>query len=147
MKTTWLILWYSFGMKLDKGYVSLLRNSHLTFCWSLTITPSPVHRMNCSQMYLYYYNDIIISPMASQITGVLIIYSTVCAGEDQRKHQSSAPLASVRKIHRWPVNSLPAHRANNAEHFSILWRRHDDWLSPFYMLGWVSFKGSHPIRI
>ena len=29
---------------------------------------------------------------ASQITGVLIVYSTICSGADQRKHQSSASL-------------------------------------------------------
>ena len=46
-----------------------------------------------------------ISAMASQITGVLIVYSTVCSGADQRKHQSSASLAFVRGIHRWTVNS------------------------------------------
>ena len=34
-----------------------------------------------------------------------IIYSTVYAGADQRKHQSSASLAFVRGIHRGPVNS------------------------------------------
>ena len=45
------------------------------------------------------------SAMASQITGVGIIYSTVCSGADQRKHQSSASLAFVREIHRWAVNS------------------------------------------
>ena len=28
-----------------------------------------------------------------------------CSGPDQRKHQSSASLAFVREIHRWPVNS------------------------------------------
>ena len=43
--------------------------------------------------------------MASQITTVLIVYSTVCPGPDQRKHQSSASLAFVRGIQRWPVNS------------------------------------------
>ena len=43
--------------------------------------------------------------MASQFTGVSIVYSTVCLGADKRKHQSSASLAFVRKIHRWPVNS------------------------------------------
>ena len=43
--------------------------------------------------------------MASQITSVSIVYSTVCSGADQRKHQSSASLAYVRGIHRWPVNS------------------------------------------
>ena len=46
------------------------------------------------------------STMASQITGVPIVYSTVCTGADQRKHQSSTSLVFVRGIHRWPVNSL-----------------------------------------
>ena len=45
------------------------------------------------------------SAMASQITGVSLVWSTVCSGSDQRKHQSSASLAYVRGIHRWPVNS------------------------------------------
>ena len=52
-----------------------------------------------------HYTDIIMSAVASQITCVLIIYSTVCSGADQREHQSSASLAFVRGIHRWPVNS------------------------------------------
>ena len=43
--------------------------------------------------------------MASQITGAKIVYSTVCSGADSRKRQSSASLAFVRGIHRWPVNS------------------------------------------
>ena len=51
------------------------------------------------------YNDVIISAMASQITRLTIVYSTVYLGEDQRKHQSSASLAFGRGIHRWPVNS------------------------------------------
>ena len=42
--------------------------------------------------------------MASQITSLAIVYSTVYSGADQRKHQSSASLAFVRGIHRWPVN-------------------------------------------
>ena len=45
------------------------------------------------------------SAMASEITGVSIVCSTVCSGADQRKHQSSASLAFVRVIHRWPVDS------------------------------------------
>ena len=43
--------------------------------------------------------------MASQITSLTIVYSNVHSGADQRKHQSSASLAFVRGIHRWPVNS------------------------------------------
>ena len=47
------------------------------------------------------YSDVTISAMASEITSLTIVYSTVYAGEDQRRHQSSASLASV----RGPVNS------------------------------------------
>ena len=45
------------------------------------------------------------SSMASQITSLTIVYSTVYSGADHRKHHSSAPLAFVRGIHRGPVNS------------------------------------------
>ena len=51
------------------------------------------------------YRDVIIGAMASQITSLAIVYSTVYSGADQRKHQSSASLAFVWGIHRWPVNS------------------------------------------
>ena len=43
--------------------------------------------------------------IASQITSLTIVYSTVYSDADQRKHQSSASLAFVRGIHRGPVNS------------------------------------------
>ena len=52
-----------------------------------------------------HYSDIIMSLMASQITILTIVYSNVYSGVDQRKCQSSASLAFVRGIHRWPVNS------------------------------------------
>ena len=45
------------------------------------------------------------SPIASQITCLTIVYSTVYSDADQRKHQSSTSLAIEREIHRWPVNS------------------------------------------
>ena len=45
------------------------------------------------------------SAMASQITSLTIVYSTVYSGVDQRTLQSSASLAFVWGIHRWPVNS------------------------------------------
>ena len=52
-----------------------------------------------------HYGDIIIGTMASQITSLTIVYSTVYTGADQRKHQSSASLAFVRGIHRGRGNS------------------------------------------
>ena len=43
--------------------------------------------------------------MASQTTSILIVYSTIYWGADQRKHENSASLGFVRVIHRWPLNS------------------------------------------
>ena len=42
--------------------------------------------------------------VASQITSLTIVYSTVDSDADQSKHQSSASLAFVRGIHRGPMN-------------------------------------------
>ena len=70
----------------------------------------------------YHYSDVILRAMASQITGVSMVYSTICSGSDQRKHQRSASLAFVRGIHRSSVNS--PQRASNAENVSIWWRHH-----------------------
>ena len=52
-----------------------------------------------------HYNDVIMKAIASQITSLTIVYSSVYSGADQRKHQSSASLAFVWGIHRGPVNS------------------------------------------
>ena len=61
------------------------------------------------------------SAMASQITGVSTVYSTVCSGADQRKHQSS--FSTIMKFRgtalcegNSPVTGeFPAQRASNAE--------------------------------
>ena len=42
---------------------------------------------------------------ASLITSLTIFYPTAYSGADQRNHQSSASLAFVRTIHRWPGSS------------------------------------------
>ena len=47
-----------------------------------------------------HYNDVIITTIASQITSLTVVYSTVYSDADQRKHQSSASLAFVWGIHR-----------------------------------------------
>ena len=52
-----------------------------------------------------HYNDVIMGPIASQITSHSIVYSIVYSDADQRKYHSSASLAFVRGIHRGPVNS------------------------------------------
>ena len=47
-----------------------------------------------------HYSDVIMSVIASLITDVSIVYSTISSGANQRKHQTSASLSSVRGIHR-----------------------------------------------
>ena len=62
--------------------------------------------------------------MASQITSLTAVYSTVYSDADQRKHQGSASLAFVWGIHRSAGNSpgtgeFPAQMASYAENVSI----------------------------
>ena len=47
-----------------------------------------------------HYRDVIMSTIASQITSLALVYSTVHSGADQRKYQSSVSLAFVWGIHR-----------------------------------------------
>ena len=64
----------------------------------------PRKKNNCLILHIHY-NDVIMGAIASQITSLTIVYSAVYSDTDQRKHQSSASLAFVWGIHRWPVNS------------------------------------------
>ena len=59
----------------------------------------------CLKPQFRHYNDVIMGAIASQITSLTIVYSTVYSDAGQRKHQSSASLAFVRGIHWGPVNS------------------------------------------
>ena len=86
------------------------------------------------------------SIMASQITIIWTVYSAVCSGAHQRKHQSSASLAFVRGIHRWLVGSRhkePVTRKMYRFDDVIMW---EQWLpfDPFrplsnkcYMGAWI----------
>ena len=51
------------------------------------------------------YSDVIMSAMAFQYISLPIVYLIVYSGADQIKHQSSASLAFLRGIYRWPMNS------------------------------------------
>ena len=75
------------------------------FSWNLAairLLGSWRSRRWCTQEH---YDDVIMTSMASEVTSLTIVYSTVYSDADQRKHQSSASLAFVRGIHRSPVNS------------------------------------------
>ena len=79
--------------------------------------------------------------MASLITSLTSVYSTVHPGADQRKHQSSASLAPVRGIHRRLVNS--PHKWPLTRKFFFIWWRHHAVNYPQQTLGYgVSFVNS-----
>ena len=74
----------------------------------------------------YHYNDVIMTTIASQITSLTFVYSIDYSSADQRKHQSSVPLAFVWGIHRdrWIPRTKSQWRSD-AENVSIWWRHHD----------------------
>ena len=90
-----------------------------------------------------HYDDVTMSLMASQITSLTIVYSTVSWGEDQRKHQSSASLAFVRGMYRGPVNST--HKWPVTQKMFPF----DDVIMIYTVVNWVisdSDNGSSPDR-
>ena len=84
------------------------------FCLDLKVikseSGSPLFLM-CSLCSLFpfdHYSDVIMDTVASQITSLTIVYSTVYSDADQRKHESSASLSLVYRgplnsPHTWPV--------------------------------------------
>ena len=72
---------------------------------SMWINDGLVSGPGLNDLWPYHYCDVIMSQTASQITSLTIVCLIVYSGTDQRKHQSSASLAFVRRIHRRPVNS------------------------------------------
>ena len=82
-----------------------------------------------------HYGDVIMGAIASQITSLMIVYSTFYSDADQRKHQSSASLAFC----AWNspgTGEFPAHMASYAENVSIWWRHHGQ--SPCAKGPWTS---------
>ena len=68
---------------------------------------------------LFHYSDVIMSSMTSQITGVSVVFSTVCLGETPKLRvtglcDGKSPV----------IGEFPAQRASNAENVSIWWRHH-----------------------
>ena len=85
------------GLGQSQGYPSAsevtLKNMSKWFAW----IPK--------ELITYHCNDVIMGAIASQITSLTIVFSTVYLDTGQRKHQSSTSLAFERGIHRRPVNS------------------------------------------
>ena len=85
------------NIRRSSGQLLTWRHMHLMMIW--------LHSISRNSMHLPHYNDVVKRAIASQITSLTIVYSTVYSGADQRKNESSASLAFVRSIHRGPMDS------------------------------------------
>ena len=76
---------------------------------------------------LLHYSDVVMGAMAPQITSVSIVYSPVCSGTGQRKHQSSASLAFVREItgDRWIPRTKGQYRGKCLHLMTSSWLFHN----------------------
>ena len=93
-----------------------IEQAHTSFIMMFAESPTVTER----QFYVYcwcdsypaiktaewhtHYNDVIIGALASQSISLTIVYSSVYSGAVKKTHQSSAPTAFVRGIHRWALN-------------------------------------------
>ena len=98
--------WFNFILgeyEFQKAQTYIVQNDGVAWngTWISKIQAVAVHVIH----FQWHYSDVIMGAMASPITSLIIVYSTVYSGSDHSKHQSSASLAFVRGIHRWPVNS------------------------------------------
>ena len=98
---TWCVPWSPLSMLLSWYLITLVKTQLVFIC---------------------HYNDVIMTKMASQITSLMVVYSSVYTCADQRKYQSSPSLAFVGGIHR--TGEFPAQMASNAENVSVWWRHH-----------------------
>ena len=71
----------------------------------------------------WYYNDVIISTIASQITSLTIVYSTVYSRRRSKK-TSKLRVTGLCEGNSPVTCEFPAQRASNAENISIWWRHH-----------------------
>ena len=69
-----------------------------------------------------HYSDVIMGPMASPITSLTLVYSTVYSGADQRKHQTPRHWTGLCAGNSPVTGEFPAQRAIHAESVSIWWR-------------------------
>ena len=79
----------------------MISENNITYFTSIWVEFNCIRDISNSSALLWLQ----MGAMASEITSLTIVYSAVYSIAGQRKHQSSASLAFVPGIHRWPVNS------------------------------------------
>ena len=101
------------------SFVKIIQNCYI--CPGQVDTKTDTHD---NMDRLYHYNDVIMSAMASQITSVSIVCSTVGSGADQRKYQSSAKMFLFMTSSLANFNRLTKARVKQEDHYRLDKDRH-----------------------
>ena len=70
-------------------HVVLIWHGMITYADALSVKDKSHCIRGCAKSYCVHYIDVIMTTMASQITSLTVVYSTVYSDADQRKHQST----------------------------------------------------------
>ena len=109
--TWWLLIQMKSGNKYFLTYIaeimpanhavgSIHIHSNRTMIWQISWLGLLTKGKTIWLSRVIHYIDVIMTTIASQITSLTVVYSTVYSDVDQRKHQSSPSLAFVWGIHR-----------------------------------------------
>ena len=117
---------YDFCHKVKCSFVPLSHHSRIN---NVTKTPS-------GEIPSIHYSDVIMGAMATQITSLTMVHSTVYSGADKKKPSKLRVTGLCAGIS--PVTGeFPAQMASNADNVSIWWRHHGQTHLP--ICGWAWF--------
>ena len=88
------------------------------------LTKRYMHLGNTPSIIHYHYNDVIMSAIASPITSLTIVYSTVYSMRKSKK-TSKLRVTGLCAGNSPVTGEFPAQRASNVQNVSIWWRHHD----------------------
>ena len=141
-----LIIWFIFSaLSTSTTRVSWIGCFMCFICHDISVSPS----QKCAHRFVVlhlssYYNDVIMGAMASQITSLTIVYSTVYSATDEKT--SKLLVTGLCEGNSPVTGDIPAQRASNAENVSIWWHHYEKlpWhvscSSPRYSCGTISMK-------
>ena len=102
-------------------------DSHQKYAWC-KVAINSVETGSYIHVERGHYIDVLVSAMASQITSVSLLYSTVCSCRS--KKTSKLRVADLWEEKSPVSGEFPANRASYKEKFSIWWRHHGSCMSP-----------------
>ena len=91
--------------------------------WFMSFWFKSCNKLLCCYMPICHYNDVIMSAMVSQITSLMIVYSTIysrCGSKKTSKLRITGLCVGNSPV----TGEFPAQRDSNMENVSIWWRHH-----------------------